>query len=94
MRIPAEIVRRFGLRDGDTVDAQLKVDGALTIWPAGWNRHAFAGEFNAARAELPLGANALHLACAEQAGARGVATLDEVMARSAQRIKLKPVVFA
>ena len=38
--------------------------------------------------------DALHLACAEQAGAKGVATLDEVMARNAQRLKLKPVAFA
>lgn len=59
MRIPAEIVRRFGLRDGDTVDAQLTVDGALTIRPAGWNRRAFAGELNAARAALPIGASVI-----------------------------------
>lgn len=38
--------------------------------------------------------DALHLACAERAGAKGVATLDEVMARNAQRMKIKPVVFA
>ena len=38
--------------------------------------------------------DALHLACAEQAGAKGVATLDEVMARNARRLKLKPVAFA
>ena len=38
--------------------------------------------------------DALHLACAERAGAKGVATLDEVMARNARRLKLKPVAFA
>ena len=37
--------------------------------------------------------DALHLACAEHAGAKAVATLDDVMARSAQRLKIKPVVF-
>lgn len=37
--------------------------------------------------------DALHLACAERAGAKGIATLDEVMARNARRLKLKPVAF-
>lgn len=34
---------------------------------------------------------ALHLACAERAGAKALATLDAVMARNASRVKLKPV---
>lgn len=55
LRIPSEIARRFGLREGDTVDAQLTVDGALSIRPAGWSRRAFAGELAAARAALPVG---------------------------------------
>jgi uncharacterized protein len=38
--------------------------------------------------------DALHLACAEQAGARGMATLDAVLARQAQRLKLKAIAFA
>jgi predicted nucleic acid-binding protein len=36
-------------------------------------------------------AEALHLACAERAGAKGVATLNENLARQAQKLKLKPV---
>lgn len=36
-------------------------------------------------------ATALHLACAERAGAKGVATLNEALARQAQKLKLKPV---
>jgi predicted nucleic acid-binding protein len=36
-------------------------------------------------------ADALHLACAERAGARGLATLDGVMAKNARRVRLKPV---
>ncbi|HSI51687.1 MAG TPA: type II toxin-antitoxin system VapC family toxin [Ideonella sp.] len=36
--------------------------------------------------------DALHLACAEAAGAKHIATLDEVLARNAQRLKIKPVV--
>ena len=55
MRIPSEIVRHLGLREGDSVDAQLTVDGALTIRPAGWNRRAFATELDTARAGLPMG---------------------------------------
>jgi predicted nucleic acid-binding protein len=36
-------------------------------------------------------ADALHLACAERSGARGLATLDGVMAKNARRVRLKPV---
>ena len=35
--------------------------------------------------------DALHLACAERAGAKGLVTLDGVMAKNAQRVKLRPV---
>lgn len=55
MRLPADIVRRLGLREGDTVDGQLTVDGALTIRPAGWSRKAFAAELAEARDALPMG---------------------------------------
>lgn len=37
--------------------------------------------------------DALHLACAEQAGAKSIATLDAVLGRNAQRLKIKPVAF-
>lgn len=37
--------------------------------------------------------DALHLACAEQAGAHAIATLDEVQRRAARRLKIKPVVL-
>lgn len=37
--------------------------------------------------------DALHLACAEHAGANSMATLDELLARNAQRFKMKPVAF-
>ena len=37
--------------------------------------------------------DALHLACAEAAQARQLATLDVVMARYAQRLKIRPVAF-
>ncbi len=35
--------------------------------------------------------DALHLACAEAAGAKRMATLDEVLSRNAQRLKMKMV---
>ncbi len=35
--------------------------------------------------------DALHLACAERAGASGLVTLDAVMEKNARRLKLKPV---
>ena len=38
--------------------------------------------------------DALHLACAEHADAKSMATLDAVLVRNAQRLKIKPVNFA
>lgn len=55
LRIPAEIVRRLGLREGSTVAAQIAVDGSLSIRPAQWDRKAFALELDAARSTMPLG---------------------------------------
>lgn len=37
--------------------------------------------------------DALHLACAEAAGAKQMATLDDVLSRNALRLKIKPVVL-
>jgi antitoxin MazE len=54
LRIPAEVVRRLGLRDGATVEAQLTVDGTLSIRPAQWDRKAFAAELAEARDAMPM----------------------------------------
>ncbi len=54
LRIPAEIVRRLGLREGATVEAQLTVDGSLSIRPAQWDRKAFALELADARSTMPV----------------------------------------
>ena len=54
LRIPAEIVRRLGLHEGATVEAQITVDGTLSIRPAQWDRKAFAAELNEARSTMPL----------------------------------------
>ena len=57
MRLPVDVVRRFGLEDGTQVKAQLLPDGALAIRPAaaGWSRRAFAAELAAARDAMPMG---------------------------------------
>jgi len=54
LRIPSEIVRRLGLREGATVEARLTVDGSLSIRPAQWNREAFALELTEARRSMPM----------------------------------------
>jgi antitoxin MazE len=54
LRIPAEVVRQLDLREGVTVEAQLTVDGALSIRPARWNRKAFAVELTALRSAMPM----------------------------------------
>ncbi|MBK6613425.1 MAG: AbrB/MazE/SpoVT family DNA-binding domain-containing protein [Ottowia sp.] len=59
MRLPAEVVRSFGWREGDSVDARLALDGAFTIRPAAWSRRAFAAELAAAREALPMGQSVL-----------------------------------
>jgi predicted nucleic acid-binding protein len=37
--------------------------------------------------------DALHLACAEAAGTKRMASLDDVLSRNAQRLKIKPIVL-
>jgi antitoxin MazE len=54
LRIPADIVRRLGLSEGTTVQAQITVDGSLSIRPAQWDRKAFALELNEARNAMPM----------------------------------------
>jgi antitoxin MazE len=54
LRIPSEVVRQLGLREGATVEAQLTVDGTLSIRPAQWNRKAFAIELTQARSSIPM----------------------------------------
>lgn len=54
LRIPSEVVRRLGLREGATVQAQLSIDGTLSIRPAQWNRRAFANELTEVRNAMPI----------------------------------------
>ncbi|MBK4738242.1 AbrB/MazE/SpoVT family DNA-binding domain-containing protein [Noviherbaspirillum pedocola] len=55
VRIPADLVRRFGLNDGDQLQASLTVDGGLCLRHAAWDRKAFARQLDAAREEMALG---------------------------------------
>lgn len=59
MRLPAEIARRLGLREGDHLQARFTADGALAIRPATWSRRGFADELAQARAALPAGSSVL-----------------------------------
>lgn len=54
LRIPAEVVRRLGLREGSTVEALLGLDGSLCIRSAQWDRKAFAMELADARNGMPM----------------------------------------
>ncbi len=59
LRIPSAVVRQLGLRDGDTLRAQVTVDGALAIRSSGWSRAAFAAELDSARAALVMGSSVI-----------------------------------
>lgn len=54
LRIPSDLVRRLGLHEGATVDAQITVDGTLSIRPAHWNREAFANNLTELRNAMPM----------------------------------------
>ena len=55
VRIPAEVVRRIGLKAGDSVEARLTADGGMSLRPATWDRKAFLAELEAARQSMPQG---------------------------------------
>jgi len=55
LRIPAEYVRSIGIKEGDSVEASLTLDGGLTIRPTSWDRKAFGRELAAAREAMPMG---------------------------------------
>lgn len=59
MRIPAEIVRNLGIKEGDSVDASLTADGGLAIRPAKWDRKAFAREVAETRETMSMGTSVI-----------------------------------
>jgi predicted nucleic acid-binding protein len=60
----------------------------LPVGPADFQR---AAELVLDAANALRAGDALHLACAQVAGSKHIATLDEVMLRNARRLKIKPV---
>ena len=62
----------------------------LSVAPAHFHR---AAELVLDAASALRAGDALHLACAEAAGAKHMATLDDVLRRNAQRLKIKPIVL-
>lgn len=60
LRIPAEYVRTFGIKEGDRVEVRLTVDGGLNIRPAAWNRKAFSRNLAAAREAMPMGKSVMN----------------------------------
>ena len=55
VRIPADYVRRLGVKEGDGVEASLTADGGLSIRSTRWNRKAFAQEIMEACQGIPMG---------------------------------------
>lgn len=55
VRIPADFVRKLGIKDGDLLEAHLGADGALNLRSARWNRKDFAKELTASVQALPMG---------------------------------------
>jgi antitoxin MazE len=59
LRIPAEYIRQVGIKEGDSVEARLTVDGGLTIRPTSWDRKAFMRELTEARKAMPVGTSVI-----------------------------------
>ena len=55
LRIPADIARSIGIKEGDRLEACLSIEGGLAIRPATWSRQSFAHELLEARQAMPLG---------------------------------------
>jgi antitoxin MazE len=56
---PEELSRRLGLREGDTLHAEIAADDSLILRPSRQRRAEFVAELNAARDALPMGASVI-----------------------------------
>ena len=54
-RIPGQVEILEGLKEGDSMEASLTIDGGIAIRPARWNRKAFAQELARTRDATPMG---------------------------------------
>ena len=60
VRIPADYVRKIGVKEGDQLVAHLGADGALNLSPPNqWSRKAFAQELALHSKELPIGTSVI-----------------------------------
>ena len=59
LRIPAEYARQVGIKEGDSVEATLTVDGALAIRPVRWDRKRFARELASTREAMAMGTSVI-----------------------------------
>jgi len=54
LRLPADYVRRLGVKEGDQVEASLSIDGGICLRTARWDRQAFSCELEKTRASMPM----------------------------------------
>ena len=54
IRIPAEYVKAVGIKEGDSVNATLTIDGGISIRPAKWDRKEFIKTIAKHRDEMPM----------------------------------------
>ncbi|MGN6233120.1 MAG: AbrB/MazE/SpoVT family DNA-binding domain-containing protein [Trinickia sp.] len=54
LRLPAEYVRRIGVKEGDQVQASLTIDGGICLRANRWDRQAFSRELEKNRADMPM----------------------------------------
>ena len=59
VRIPMEYIRRTGLKEGDTVQANLAADGTMTIRAEPWDRKAFTTELTQTRLSMKMGTSVI-----------------------------------
>jgi len=59
LRLPAEVVRSIGIKEGDSVQASLTADGGLAIRPAKWDRKTFAREVADIRNTMAMGSSVI-----------------------------------
>lgn len=59
VRIPMEYIRRTGLKEGDTVQAMITADGAMTLRAEPWDRKAYAAELTQARLSMKMGTSVM-----------------------------------
>jgi antitoxin MazE len=55
LRIPADYVRRVGIKEGDRVETSLTIDGGILIRAVKWDRNSFARNLEQIRSAMPMG---------------------------------------